>query len=185
MKPSIPKKDDNDSYDEKKFPIYEYYNYSKILATELIEKIIKLKINNKNICINVLSDSSFFISEKNKIFNIYLICGLTIALNFLKIPYSLILIGDIYYIIKKFEEPHSIYYLEKLLECTLIKRSRNKIPYSIKFTIDNMSIERENMIIFMFTNGIEETLILKEEWNKTLLKNNRISLGFFFLDQKI
>ena len=43
-----------------------------------------------------------------------------------------------------------------------------------------MSIERENMIIFMFTNGIEETLILKEEWNKTLLKNNKISLGFFF-----
>ncbi len=115
LKPSIPKKDDNDSYDEKKFPIYEYYNYSKILATELIEKIIKLKINNEKIYINILSDSSFFISEKNKIFNIYLICGLTITFNFLKIPYSLILIGDIYYIIKQFEEPHSIYYLEKFL----------------------------------------------------------------------
>ena len=47
-----------------------------------------------------------------------------------------------------------------------------------------MSIERENMIIFMFTNGIEETLILKEEWNKTLLKNNKISLGFFFSPPK-
>ena len=96
MKPLNIKKDENDLYDEKKFPIYEYYNYSKILATELIEKIIKLKINNEKIYINILSDSSFFISEKNKIFNIYLICGLTIALNFLKIPYSLILIGDIY-----------------------------------------------------------------------------------------
>ena len=49
LKPLIIKKDDNDSYDEKNFPIYECYNYSKILATELIEKIIKLKINNENI----------------------------------------------------------------------------------------------------------------------------------------
>ena len=101
-------------------------------------------------------------------------------MNFLKIPYSLILIGDIYYIVKNFEDPHSIYYLEILLECTLIRRCKNKIPYSIKFTIDNMSIDKENMIIFMFTDGIEETLILKEEWNKTLLNNNKISLGFFF-----
>ena len=94
MKPEniIEKDDDNPSYEENKFPIYEYYNYSKILATALIEKILKLTVSNEKIYINILSDSSFFISEKNKIFNIYLICGLTIALNFLKVFYSILLL---------------------------------------------------------------------------------------------
>ncbi len=96
-------------------------------------------------------------------------------MNYLKIPYSLVLIGDIYYIIKQFEDPHSIYYLEKLIECNLITRGRNKIPYHIKFVLDNMNLNRENMIILMFTNVIDEILILKEEWNKKLLNNNKIS----------
>ena len=38
-----------------------------------------------------------------------------------------------------------------------------------------MNLNRENMIILMFTNVIDEILILKEEWNKKLLNNNKIS----------
>ncbi len=57
----------------------------------------------------ILIDCSGYINKKNKLFNMYLICGLTEGFNAIGILYSVALISDENFkrIIKKYDIPHN------------------------------------------------------------------------------
>ena len=82
-------------------PISSIIKNSRFLASK-IYSFIALKNNieeDKEILFsklqaNIIIDLARTISKENRYFNILMVCGLASALYYLKIPYSLSLIGD-------------------------------------------------------------------------------------------
>ena len=99
-------------------PIHSLIRNSSPLSQQLIEAVSNQEILFSSICANILVDCSCLISIENKLFNMLLICALTNALDGLTIPYAVSVFGDsnFRYIIKPFEEKHSTYTLQKIVD---------------------------------------------------------------------
>ena len=129
-------------------------------------------------------DCSGFISIKNKIKLFVIICGLTNALNIVNIPYTLILIGgsDFNCIIKNFSENHSMEVLQKMLDCLFIKRFVQKNVKNLLFAMNQNQPENKKFrSFFIFTDGLDEDLLLNDQWNENIFNNSYDSFSFLFI----
>ena len=115
-------------------------SYSSYISQNFIKYTIESNIPFLNE--GVVIDCSGYINKENKLFNMHLICGLTEGLNVIGIPYSVALISDDNFkrIIKKYDELHDKYELQKIYECYMIPRYRTKLAKSIKFGIDHLNL---------------------------------------------
>ena len=184
---------------DRELPIYNLYEKSKYLSQIILYKIInKLNGNIDNLskkCIMILLDCSLYIKDEKKIFNMLILCALTMALHSLNICYSIGLFGDDKFkiILKQYEEKHSLSNLQLVYECLMLKRYRCNLASVIDFAIDsklfNNSNESSNKnfyeryperIIYLITDGLDEKLFLVKEWEKKLNDNNNIGFGFIF-----
>ncbi|KAK8841092.1 hypothetical protein M9Y10_027933 [Tritrichomonas musculus] len=167
------------------YPILPLMKQSFKISQEFIKVASDLDLPYSTMCVNILIDCSAFISDKNKMFNLLIICGLTDALTTLDIPYSAAVIGDQNFkaIVKPFEEPHSYRALQRISDCIHIKRFRAKLPGCIEYAINSMAFpndERRNRAIFTFTDGLDENLVKIKGWSE-LFKYSQLSFGFVFI----
>ena len=173
-----------------RFPVEKLMKQSLSLSSQFIIEASENEIPYKKICVNILIDCSYFICDENKIYNMYLVCAITNALYYLEIPYSIALIADEKFkiILKHFDEPHSKENLQKILDCLLIRRYRTKIASSLKFAEQLMGYpikgNRPYRTIFMFTDGLDESLVQKDLWPNNVFNNENFSYGFFFIKSK-
>ena len=168
------------------FPIYKLMQQGLYFANKFFIAASEMDIPRSEFAVNILVDCSSFISDENKIFNMLIICALTHALNTIGIPYSAAVIADQEFkcIIKQFEDPHSLKYLQMICECLLIKRFRTKLATSVQFAINKMAYpkdERPYRAIFVFSDGLDEQLILPKAWSSSIFTNDKISCGFVFI----
>ena len=137
---------------------------------------------------NIMIDLARTISYENRYFNMLMICGLSYALNCLKIPYTLNLIGDsdMKVRIKNIEEPHNELILQKLYDCYFIKRNITHLPTCLKYFIDNYKPNDDsiNSVYYIFTNGLDEELKKYKAWQKNFFNNEKNSFSFIFLKSK-
>ena len=133
---------------------------------------------------NIMIDLARTISYENRYFNMLMICGLSYALNCLKIPYTLNLVGDggVKVRIKNIEEPHNELILQKLYDCYFIKRNITHLPTCLKYFIDNYKPNDDsiNSVYYIFTNGLDEELKKYKAWQKNFLTMKKILFLSYF-----
>ena len=78
------------------------------------------------------------------------VCGLTIDLFYLEIPYLISVIGDSKFkiILKNFKEAHNQLSLQKTLDCIFIKRAYTNITSCLKVSIDKFPKGDKNQRVF-------------------------------------
>lgn len=176
-------------------PIIKLMQHSLYIANKFIATSSDIDIPQSKIAVNILVDCSSFISDENKVFNMMIICALTQALDSLGIPYSAAVVADKNFkcIIKKFDEVHSPKCLQKIFDCLLIKRFRTKLASSVKFAIDYMKFSNNNnndneqkedrpyRAIFVFSDGLDEHLVLTHSWMEKVFTDENLSYGFIFI----
>jgi len=145
----------------------------------------------------ILIDCSGYINKENKLFNMYLICGLTEGLNAIGIPYSVALISDENFkrIIKKYDTPHNKYELQKIYECYMIQRYRTNLAKSLKFGIDNLKFDsnisteqgkiNSNTTYLIFTDGMDENLYFGKDFKDYLFNDPHLSFCFSFIKSNL
>ena len=136
-----------------------------------------------------------YIKDEKKLFNMFILCAITMALNSLNIYYSIGLFGDEKFkvILKQFEEKHSLSVLQKVYECLMLKRWRSSLPSVLDFAIKSKLFNKKKdpikerfyeeypeRIIYLITDGLDENLFLVQEWKKKFTENHNIGFGFIF-----
>ncbi|KAK8878640.1 hypothetical protein M9Y10_005420 [Tritrichomonas musculus] len=155
--------------------------------------------------INLLFDCSSYISKVNKMFNMLLLTSFSFALYFLGIKYAISIVSDskFKYILKTFDQPHSLEALQRVLDCCLIARYRTNYAETFYQFIEDMKTneskenkdkdekdekedEKEDEIaedfkpqraLFLFSDGLDENLISINAWKKSVLKEAANSFG--------
>ena len=166
------------------------------LSKKFIEYFTDSNIPFLNEGISILIDCSGYINKSNKLFNMYIICGLTEGLNAVGMKYSVALISDEKYkrIIKKYDTPHNMFELQKIYECYMIPRYRTNLAKSIHFAIDNLKFKSEhhkiyninsNTAFIIFTDGMDENLFFGKEFRDNLFNNPNLSFGFIFIKSSL
>ena len=150
---------------------------------------------NEGVCL--LIDCNGYINKENKLFNMFLICGITEGLYSIGIPYSVALISDenVKRIIKKYETPHNKYELQKIYECYMIPRYRTNLAKCIQFAIDNLKFDsnittdtgkiKSNTTFLILTDGMDENLFFGKEFKEYLFNDPNLSFGFSFIKSSI
>lgn len=115
-------------------------------------------------------------------FNVLLLTSFAYALNFVHVPYEICVVADqkFRFILKPFEEPHSIKALQRVLDCVLIQRYRTNYPDTFHHTaefMNNPDEKRTQRAVFLFSDGLNENLVLIDALNKQVLNNPAISLS--------
>ena len=190
--------DDNHIQDKKlfeteatSFPITPFVNKASYLISLLVSSATdnKNKRENNNISYpysllsaNLLIDCSSNIPEVNKTFNVLLLTAFAYAFNILKIPYEIGVVADnqFRFILKSFEEEHSIQALQRVLDCVLIQRYKTNYPDTFHHAVEHMNYPdetRNQRAIFLFSDGLDENIALVDAWNKQVLNNPSISFG--------
>ena len=164
------------------YPIVPFMQQSFVISQEFLRAASDLNLPYSAMCVNILIDCSAYISDENKMINLFIICALTDALTTLDIPYSVAVIGDQNFkrIIKPFEEPHSYKALQRICDCINIKRFRARLPGCIEYAINSMAFpneERKNRAIYTFTDGLDENLAK----NKRLVRIIQIFTTFIWI----
>ena len=169
----------------------EILNISESISSKIIieasKRIITKKIPFENIEVNFIVDCSRYLSEEAKYFNMIILCGIAVALNCLKIKYSLGLMGDgdFKIEIKKINEPHDKEHLQKILDCVFIPRCVTDCFSCIKHvkekfeSRDRINVER---VFFILSNGIDKNLKYIKEWANEIFNNDKHSFGFLFIE---
>ena len=175
-----------------KLPILELIEKSRFLTAKIYSTVASLNYNEteKEIPFNkveahILVDVARTISIENRYFNMLLICGLVTALNYLKIPYSLSLIGDSNFQInlKPVGESPNELFLQKLYDCCFIKRNITQLAYCLKYFIDKYPPKDEstNRVYYIFSNGYDYELIKYNAWKRNIFNEEKNSFSFIFL----
>ena len=153
------------SLDNDKIPVSQIIEDSKFIAAKIysIAQIVNLnqEIPFKNTEVNILIDVSRTIGDNDKLFNMLLLCGISLGFNSLKIPYAITLIGDGEFniIIKQVSELYNPIILQKVLDCIFIKRCNTELASSLKIAQKNIKNKNEiNNLFIILTNGIDEEL---------------------------
>ena len=138
----VPKSNDYINYDN--LPIEQLYNESIYLSQYFMYRIIN-SLNKNNIdlnkkCVTILLDCSVYIPPNKKITNMLILCAMTMVLHNLKINYSIGLFGDEDFkvIIKQFEDEHSLFILQQVYECLMLKRYRTNLASVVWFAQKNV-----------------------------------------------
>jgi hypothetical protein len=138
---------------------------------------------------NILLDTSRTISNENRFYNMLIICGLTTALSYLHIPYTLALIGDSGFKIriKNADEPHNKLSLQKLYDCCFIKRNVTQLATCLKYFMDKYPAKDEsiNRVYYIFTNGFDEELKKAKAWQTKIFNNKKNSFSFILTESEV
>ena len=145
-----------------------------------------VELNKK--CVKILLDCM----PNKKIINMTILCAITMVLNNLNIKYSICLFGEEEFkiIMKQFDEEHSIFILQKVYECLMMKRYRTNLANVVYFAKTSTKFIGENnksdfyknhpeQIIFIISDGLDEELKCIHQW-KILIKDKSIKYGFIF-----
>ena len=165
------------------------------MSTNLASKVYANSTNVNtpylNLYANIILDCTFFIDNGNKFYIMFLVCGLTYALNSLEIPYSVTLISDENFkvTIKNYDEPHSLKVLQRVFDCIFITRFYTSLANGMKFAVNNLHFqpqeERPFRAFFVFSNGLDDQLYLSNEWKEKIFKSSPTHLndkfGFTFI----
>lgn len=141
--------------------------------------------------VNLLFDCS--ISNTLKMYNIFLLNAFSYALHFLGVNFAISIVADSKFkiFLKSFEEPFSKEVLQRVLDCCLIPRHKANyaeifyqfIQYMKTYEKDrinkNSDIEdyKPQRAFFLFTDGINESLISFNAWKKSILNESDNSFG--------
>ncbi|OHT04875.1 hypothetical protein TRFO_27550 [Tritrichomonas foetus] len=159
------------------------------IQSRLIEDSVNASIPFSQMAVNLLIDCSSFIIKENKIYNMMLLCAFSYALNALEIPYAISIVADqrFRFVIKHFEEDHSIQALQRVLDCVLVPRYRTNYAETIYHAIEHWKInddQRNQRAFFFFSDGLDENLVLVQSWKEKILNNPTNSFGFIFTSPK-
>jgi hypothetical protein len=102
----------------------------------------------------------------------------------MEIPYSVIIFAyfKFHFIIKTFEEVHSIEVLQLILDATMAERFYHIISdccYFIKLKLN--CANRSNRAIFIISDGLDLNFHYYEDWKTDILSNKNDSLEFYFI----
>jgi hypothetical protein len=152
---------------DENLPIKELLIKSRPFSSKIYKRVSELnyektkeEIHFKNLEVHILVDVARTISKENRYFNMLLICGLASALNYLRIKYSLSLIGDSNFKIriKEVNEPHDDLILRKLA-LSLLCSSINLFIISLS---SSLLIKSSSIFLFCGTSislGLIENLL--------------------------
>ena len=174
---------------------YEYLDELLNISETISSKII-IEASKRNITKNIpfedievyfIIDCSRYLSEEVKYFNMIILCGIAVALNCLKIKYSLGLMGndDFKIEIKKISEPHNKDHLQRMLDCIFIPRYMINYFSCIKHVKEKFeSKDKENSekVFFILSNGMDKNLKFIKEWANEIFNNEKYSFGFLFAE---
>ena len=131
---------------------------------------------------NILLDVTKTIKKETRYLNMLLICGLTQALFYLNIPYSLSLIGDgdFQIRIKNTNQAHNNLFLQKLYDVCFIRRNLTQLATSLKCFIDDNENENNsiNRVYYIFTNAYDDEIIKYEAWKNKIFNKTKNSFSF-------
>ena len=162
----------NDEVETSNYPVKNLLKLSYDISAYLISISSLNTIPFSKICVNILFDVSLFISEENKLFNMFLVCCTITALTNMEIPYSITLIADENFkcTIKRFSDESSLEILQKVLDCIFVRRFYTNLANTTKFAINNLFYqpmeERPYRAFITFTNGLDERLFIAESWER-------------------
>lgn len=119
-----------------------------------------------------------------------LLTSFSYALSALEIPFSISLVADqnFRYVLKHFEEEISFSVLQCILDCLFIQRYRTNIADTVHHVLECVKCpykERTQRAVFLFSNGIDENLVLATSWNKRLLNDSNNSFGLIFSKSEV
>ena len=133
-------------------------NISEPISSKIINEISKKNLKEyipfKDLEANLLIDCSRYISDDAKYFNVILTCGIAMALNALKIKYSIGLISDYSFKIelKKINNEHRQDYFQMLLDCIFLPRLMTHYASCLNYAIDKFETKNK-MIFFIISNA--------------------------------
>ena len=174
-----------------KFPIENLIEDSKFLSSLIYYYVArnnsedkKMEIPFKKLEANIIIDTSRTINDKNKYFNMLMICGLSSALYYMGIPYSLSLMGDSGFKIriKEIKDPHHYSYLQKLYDCCFIRRNVTQLATCLRYFMDKYPPEDDSKksIYYIFTNGYDYELTKYKAWQEKIFNDEKNSFAFIF-----
>ena len=173
------------SLENDKIPVNQIIEDCKFIAAKLfsISQIVNLKqeIPFHNTEANILIDVSRTIGDNDKLFNMLLLCGISLGFNSLKIPYAITLIGDGEFniIIKQVSELYNPIILQKELDCIFIRRCNTELASSLKIAQNNIINKNDIHNLFVIlTNGIDEEIRLIEQFKNDIICIKNYSFAF-------
>ena len=194
------KSEDSDNIKEKNkikdLPISKLIEDSRFLINKIYSRVAQMNNNEedkeipfKKLEANIIVDLTKSITDENRYFNMLLICGLTIALNSLKISYSLFLMGDSDFKvrIKNSDQNHSKLFLQKLYDCYYIKRNITEVADCLRHFIDKYPPKDDNInrVYYIFTNGYDIELVKKGLWVEKIFNDKKNSFSFIFTKSRV
>ena len=187
---------DSQMKENEKLQISDILENSRFLTSSIIAKVSHINFNEgtdeiifNKIEANIIIDLARTISNENRYFNMLMVCGLATALFYLKIPYTLSIIGDsdMKVRIKSLDEPHSELILQKLYDCCFIKRNVTQLPTCLKYFIDNYPAKDINInrVYYIFTNGFDDELKKCKAWQSKIFNDHKNSFAFIFAKSQV
>ncbi|KAK8853815.1 hypothetical protein M9Y10_016358 [Tritrichomonas musculus] len=172
------------------FPVKELIDQSQNLIANLISKASDMNCPYPSMSCNLLIDCSSFISYQNKLYNFMLVIAFSYALSAIEVPFSIAIVADknFRFVLKPFEEEISILVLQRILDCLFILRYKTNLADTIFYSTKFMKCPDENRnqrAIFLFSNGLDENLVLSQSWKETLLNDPNNSFGLIFVKSQL
>ena len=145
---------------------------SKIII-EVSKKNLKEYIPFKDLEVNLIVDCSRYIPNDAKYFNVILTCAIAMALNALKIRYSIGLVADYSFKVelKKINNEHSIEYFQMLLDCIFLPRLMTHYASCLNYVIDKFETRNKissERVFVMISNGLDKELKLTKKWSEKI-----------------
>ena len=181
----------DDKVSTKDFPVKDLIKLSYDVSAYLMSVSTLDTVPYNQICVNILFDVSFFISDENKLFNMFLLCCVITALSNMEIPYSVTLISDENFkcTIKRFSDEHSLENIQKIFDCIFVRRFYTNLANNTKYAINNLYYqpkeERPYRAFITFSNGLDERLFMADNWESKVFKScsdpQKNKFGYVFL----
>ena len=172
------------------FPVENLVILSQNLIANLIAKASDSKCPFLNISCNLLIDCSSFICVQNKLYSFMILIAYSYALSALEIPFSIAIVADLRFrfVLKPFEEEISILVLQRILDCLFIQRFKTNIADTFRHSLEFMKCpdeKRTQRALFIFSDGVDENLVLSQSWKKKLLNDPNNSFAMIFVKSKL
>lgn len=174
----------------KSFPVKSLLDNSQYLIANLIIKASDTNCPFQHMSCNLLIDCSCYISIENKLYNFMVMSAFSYALAALEIPFSICIVADknFRFILKPFTENISLLVLQRVLDCLFIKRFRTNLADTLHHAIEFMKCpypDRTQRAFFLFSNGIDDNLVMAQSWKESILNNPNFSFGLYFVKSKL
>ena len=173
--------------ENREIPINQLLEDSKFIAAKLYYFAQSANLNQEipfnSTEANIIIDVSRTIGDNDKLFNVLILCGISLGLNSLEIPYAITLIGDGLFniVIKQASEPYNPLIFQKVLDCIFIRRCNTELASSLKICQNYYKNKNDiNKLFIIITNGLDEELCLIEQFKNEIINIKNYSFTFIF-----